>query len=200
MTDTPRPNPDDRAAGKAADVANTPPDPGTQPTAALPDPNQSDVAQTAATQPDQAAAQPEAAAQPTVAAQPAAASPAEPVAARPGAPVAAAAPAKPKRTVSLLIAGLVGAGLLVAGGVGGYFIGEAGDDHRRGGPGFAREDRMGPGPGRGPRGDHAPWGDRGDRRGGTHTPGDFRPPGDPATPPTPPSAPTPAAPAPTTSS
>lgn len=120
--------------------------------------------------------------------------PAEPVAAQP------AAPAKPKRTVSLLVAGLIGAGLLVAGGLGGYFIGEAGDDHRRGGPGFAREEWIGPGPGA--RRGHGPWGDMDDHRGGMRGPGelrspdDRRPPRDPATPPTAPASPTPASPTP----
>ncbi|MGH3863168.1 hypothetical protein [Actinokineospora sp.] len=184
MTDTPRPTPDDRAAGKAADAAGTPPDASTQPTAALPDPNQPAAAPGPTAQPEPG--------QPTTA-LPDPGAPAVPVVAQP------VAPAKPKRTVSLLVAGLVGAGLLVAGGVGGYFIGEAGDD-RRGGPGFAREDRMGPGPGRGPH-HHGPWRDMGERRGGMRGPGDVRPPGDlrpPGDPATPPTVPTPASPAPTT--
>ncbi|CRK56381.1 hypothetical protein [Alloactinosynnema sp. L-07] len=72
---------------------------------------------------------------------------------------------KPKRVVSLLVAALVGAGLLLGGGVAGYFIGDASDGRggRGGHPGHARPDFRGGGPDFGPGPGHGPR--RGERRG-----------------------------------
>jgi hypothetical protein len=57
----------------------------------------------------------------------------------------AKAPRRPPQTIKTWVAAAVAAGLLVVGGVGGYFIGAAGDGHR-GGPGWHDQGR-GPGDG-----------------------------------------------------
>jgi len=123
----------------------------------------------AAAPPQPTAANPEDAAQ----AQPAAAH-AEGVAHPAAAPPQPDAPRswRPPRTTRTWVAAVVAGVLLLGGGVGGYFIGAAGD-HDRGVPGWHQEGPgegfRGDGPRGGPRGDGPP-GDWQDRRGGPDGP------------------------------